>query len=191
MIAMCAVGLLGVNACFAVYDNSVAFLHPWMDEAVFVHPPKADQLVKRRAMSGTCRASRLWADKVKFVLRLAGCFVLRTMSTVFWYLVDKYTLAVWRDDFGAAGVPEALPRLTFVLSENCESKEVGNIGPNKCGHAKLLNRIIEYKPGVFQWHSDVKHFRAVIELVDSAWRPASQGPLLGARRPAAQRRGRA
>ena len=27
MLAMCAAGLLGVNACFAVYDISVAFLH--------------------------------------------------------------------------------------------------------------------------------------------------------------------
>ena len=60
MIAMCAAGLLGVNACFAVYDISVAFLHSRMDEVVFVHPPKADQLVKtafcwrlRRIRNGT------------------------------------------------------------------------------------------------------------------------------------------
>ena len=46
-----------------------------------------------------------------------------------------------------------------------ESKELGIIGPNKCGYVKLLNTVIEYKPGVFQWHTDVKHARAVIELV--------------------------
>ena len=32
MTAMCAAGLLGVNACCAVYDISVAFLHPRMYE---------------------------------------------------------------------------------------------------------------------------------------------------------------
>ena len=46
MIAMCAAGVLGCDACFAVYDISVAFLHSRMDEVVFVHLPMADQLVK-------------------------------------------------------------------------------------------------------------------------------------------------
>ena len=31
-----------------------------------------------------------------------------------------------------------------------------------------------------QWHTDVRHGRAVIELMDSMWRPASQHQLLGA-----------
>ena len=30
---------------------------------------------------------------------------------------------------------------------------------------KLLNRVIEYMLGLFQWHTDVKHARAVIELM--------------------------
>ena len=114
----------------------MAFLHSRMDEVVFVHPPKADQLVQpgfcwhRRAMNGTRRASRLWADSVKLVLRRAGCGVLRTMSMVFCHPVGRYVLAVWRDDFGAVCVPEALQRVTSVLSENFESKELGVIGPN-------------------------------------------------------------
>ena len=38
MIAMCSAPLLGVNACCAVYDISVAFLHSRMGEVVLVHP---------------------------------------------------------------------------------------------------------------------------------------------------------
>ena len=98
---VCAAGLLGVSACFAVYDISVAFLHSRMDEVVFVPSPETDQLVmpgfcwRLQEMHRTRRASRLWADTVKFVLRRAGCFVLRTMSMVFRHRVDKCMLAVW------------------------------------------------------------------------------------------------
>ena len=36
MIATCAAGLLGVNACFPIYDISVELLHSRMDEVVLV-----------------------------------------------------------------------------------------------------------------------------------------------------------
>ena len=104
------------------------------EELVFVHPAKADRLVRpgccwrlRRAVDGTRRASRLWTDTVKFVLRWAGCFILRAISLVFWHLVDKCMLTVWSDDFGFASVPEALQRLSLESSEN-ETKELGIIG---------------------------------------------------------------
>ena len=60
---------------------------------------------------------------------------------------------------------EALQRLTPVLSENFESQELGIIGPKKCGHVKLMNRTIEYRPGGFQWRTEVQHARAVVELM--------------------------
>ena len=51
-----AAGLLGAIACFSDFDISVAFLHSRMDEVVFVHSTKADQLVRqRRAVNGTRR----------------------------------------------------------------------------------------------------------------------------------------
>ena len=58
---------------------------------------------------------------------------------VFWHPVDKYMLAAWRDGFGAAGMPEALQRLTFVLSEKFEMQFgiIGSNGPNKCGDVKV------------------------------------------------------
>ena len=58
--------------------------------------------------------------------------------------------AVWSEAFGAAGEPEALQRLTSVQSQNFKSKELGVIGPDKCGHVNPLNKIIEYKPNLFQ-----------------------------------------
>ena len=70
-------------------------------------------------------------------------------------------LAVWRDDFEVSGMPEALRRPTFVLSENFKTNEFGIIGTNKCGNVKLLYRVIELWPGVFQWHTS----RAVTELM--------------------------
>ena len=106
-------------------------------------------------MNGTRRVCRLRADKVKFVLRVAGCLVLRAMSMVFRHPVDK---AVWGDDFGAAGTAH------FCAVRELR-EELGIIGPKKCCYVKLLIRVIEYKPGVFQWHTDVKHARAVIEVM--------------------------
>ena len=46
-----------------------------------------------------------------------------------WKTPDLYSM----DDFGRASMPEALQRLTFVLSENLETRELGIIAPNKCG----------------------------------------------------------
>ena len=182
MIAKCVAGFLGVNACFAVYDISVAFLHSRMDEVVFVHPPKADQLVRpgfswrlRRVMNGTCRARRLWADKAKFVIHRAGCRVL-TRSGI------RLTSTCWLCGVTTSEplvCAEALQRLTLVLSEKIESKELGIIGPNKCGCVKLMNRTIKYKPGVFQWHTDVKHARAVIELMGLDRETSKPAPTLG------------
>ena len=84
MIAMCAAGILGVNACVALADG----------RGSLCHPPKADKLVKlafcwrlRRVMNGTRRASRRWADKVKFVFRRGGM--------VFWHPEDRYMLPLW------------------------------------------------------------------------------------------------
>ena len=90
-------------------------------------------------------------------------------------------LAVWRDDSGAAGMPEAWQRLTLVLSENFESKELGVIGPNRCGYVKLLTRVIECKPGVFQWHTDAKRARAVIELMRLDVKTSKPAPTLGSK----------
>ena len=86
---------------------------------------------------------------------------------VFWHLVDKYMLAVWGRRLREPVVwPEALQRLALVLSESFESKEVGTIGPNKCG---------------FQWHTDVKHARAVIELMGLDVETSKPAPTPGSK----------
>ena len=191
MTAMCAAGLLGVNACFAVYDISVAFLDSRMDEVVCA-PPKADQLFK----PGFCW--RLQRKQAVAALSRERC---QWCQWSFWHPVDRCMLAVRGDDFGAAGMLEALQRLTSVLFENLKSKELGIIGSNKCGYVKILNMVMETKPSVFLWHTDVKHARAVIELMGLDETTSKPAPTLGSkvqprearqrRRPAAQLRGRA
>ena len=128
-------------------------------------------------MNGTRRASRLWTDRVTLVLERGSGFVLRTMSVVFWHPVDRYLFAVWRDDFGAGGTRVALERLTQVLPGNFESKELGIGYPNKCGDVKPLSGIIEYMPGIFLWHNDVRHAGGVVELMG---KPAGHRARLGA-----------
>ena len=115
-----------------------------------------------RAMSGTRKSSRLWADKVKFVLRLTGCLVLRTMSMVL------------------AATSEPL-----VCTKSCISSfwccPRTSSGPKKCGYVKLLNRIFEYKPGVFQWHSHAKHARAAIEQMGLDVETSKPAPTRGSK----------
>ena len=115
-----------------MFDISVAFLHSIMDECIFVHPPRGEGLVRpghcwkfRRAMYGTRRASRLWADKVRFVLEGPGCVALRTMSMVFWHPVLLFLLPVWGDDFGAIGSKDALDSLERILCEAFDCKAIG------------------------------------------------------------------
>ena len=67
-----------------------------------------------------------------------------------------------------------------MLSENFESKELGIIGPNKCGHVKHLNRVIECTPGVFHCHTDGNHARAVIELMGLDVETSKPAPTLEA-----------
>ena len=131
LLALAVSGFVGSGACFAVFDIAVAFLHSRMDEDVFVHPPRADGLCKpgfcwklRRAMNGTRRASRLWADRVRHVLEETGFTTLRVMSLVFWHTVLRVLLAVWGDDFGAFGSTNPLEILGIILAESFESKEM-------------------------------------------------------------------
>jgi hypothetical protein len=172
LLALAACGFVGAEACFAVFDISVAFLHSVMDEVVFVHPPKGDGLVRpgfcwrlRKAMYGTRRASRLWADKVKLVLEKAGCTTLRTMSMVFWHPVLRFVLAVWGDDFGAIGTKEAIDSLERILMEAFECKTIGVVGPHQGLEVKLLNRVIAWSPRGFRWHTDPRHAKVVCEIV--------------------------
>lgn len=172
LLALAACGFVGGEACFAVFDISVAFLHSVMDEVVFVHPPRGEGLVRpgfcwrlRKAMYGTRRASRLWADKVKLVLENAGCKVLRTMSMVFWHPDLRFVLAVWGDDFGTIGSKDAIDSLEKILTDAFECKNIGVVGPQQGTRVKLLNRVIAWSPRGFRWHTDPKHARVVCEGV--------------------------
>ena len=152
MIAMCASGLLGVNACFALFDIPVAFLHSRMDEVVFVYYSQADRLVKpgfcwpsRWTKNGTRRASRLWFHKMKFVLRHACHSILRIMSMVY-LLASGTTGTCWLSrvmNLDLQVCPKPYNASLSVLSENFASKELCIISPSKCGQVKMLNQIIE------------------------------------------------
>ena len=81
--SMCPLLKTGSNLYIAIWDISVAFRHATIDELIFVHPPK--DLVPpgfcwrpKRAMNGTRRASRQWADTVAEVL--GGIEVVRRRS---------------------------------------------------------------------------------------------------------------
>ena len=153
LLALVCSGFVGPPsvACFAVFDISVAFFHARLPKGttIFVHPPK--DLVERgfcwrlrRSMYGTRSASRAWGDRVREVLRKAGCVVLRTMSMMFHHPTDGYVVAVWGDDFGCIGSHTGIDRLRKVLEDNFESNVVGIIGPGQGDMVRLLYREISW-----------------------------------------------
>jgi hypothetical protein len=80
----------GSNFFIAIWDISVAFMHATIDELIFVHPPK--DLVQpgfcwklKRAMNGTRRATRQWADTVTEVLVSSDSIASKVFAMVFFH----------------------------------------------------------------------------------------------------------
>ena len=78
----------GSNLYIGIWDIIVAFMHPTIDELIFVHPP--EDLVQlgfswklKSAMNGTRRASRQWADRVTEVLVASDFTASKVFAMVF------------------------------------------------------------------------------------------------------------
>ena len=139
----------GTSFYIAIWDISVAFMHATIDELIFVHPPK--DLVKpgfcwklKRAMNGTRRASRQWADKVTEVL-VANDFVSsKVFAMVLFSKMWGTFVAVWGDDFAAVGGDEGTRKLDALLEAIFDKRLEAVVGPSKDVQGKILNRIIAY-----------------------------------------------
>ena len=152
VVAMCATGHLGVNACFAVHDISVAFLHSRMDVVVSVHPPRADQLVR----AGFCWRLRRSMNWKRMALTSTCCLERRLRSR-------------WCAPSLATPHPGAVRELREQGSWNHRSQPVRLCESLEQDHRVQATRL------------PVAHrARAVTELMGVAYKPASQRQFLGA-----------
>ena len=152
----------------ALCDISVAFWHALLpeDEPIAMYPPRGEEETvymwqMKRAMYGTRRASRLFQEHMKGVLREAGYAALRVCHQVYHFL-ETDPMAAIGDDIIAEGEPEKLDRLDEVLKQLVVVKVLDRVGPRAAEHGQYLKRHIVYINGQgFQW-LEPKHLAAII-----------------------------
>ena len=104
----------------ALYDISVAFWHALLpeDEPIAMYPPRGEEEAgymwqMKRAMYGTRRASRLFQEHIKGVLKEAGYAALKVCRQVCHCLETDSMAAINGDDIIAEGEPEKMDRLDY------------------------------------------------------------------------------
>ena len=83
----------------------------------------------KRAMCGTRRASRLFQEHMKGVLKEAGYAALKVCHQVYHCLETDSMAAIHGDDIVAEGEPEKLDRLDEVLKQLVMVKVLDRVGP--------------------------------------------------------------
>ena len=94
----------------ALYDISVAFWHALLpeDEPIAMYPPRGEEEAgymwqMKRAMYGTRRASRLFQEHMKGVLKEAGKAALKVCHQVY-HCLETDSMAAIGDDMVADGI---------------------------------------------------------------------------------------
>ena len=159
----------GDSRVLALYDISGAFWHALLpeDEPIAMYPPRGEEEAGymwqvKRAMYGTRRASRLFQEHMKGVLKEAGYAALKVCHQVYHCLETDSMAAIRGDDIIAEGEPEKLDRVE-VLKQVVVFKVLDRVGPRAAEHGEYLKRHIVYINGQgFEWLEDPKHLAAII-----------------------------
>ena len=157
------------HVCFAPHDISVAFWHALLpvDEPIAMYPPRGEEEAgymwqMKRAMCGTRRASRLFQDHMKGVLKEAGYAAHKVCHQVYHCLESDSMVAIHGDDTIAEGEPEKLDRLDEVLKQLVVVKVLDIVGLGAAEHGQYLKRHIVHINGQrFEWLEYPKHLAAV------------------------------
>ena len=160
----------GHSRALALNDISVAFWRALLpeDEPIAMYPPRGEEEAgymwqMKRAMFGTRRASRLFQEHMKGVLKETGCAALKVCHQVYHCLETDSMAAIHGDDIIAEGDPEKLDRLDEVLRRLVVVKALDRVGPRAAEHGQYLKRHIVYINGQgFEWLGDPKHLAAII-----------------------------
>ena len=138
----------------ALHDISVAFWHALLpeDEPIAMYPPRGEQeagymLQMKRAMYGTSRASRLFQEHMKGVLKEAGYAALKVCHQVYHCLETDSMAAMQGDDIIADGEPEKLDRLDEILKQLVVVEVLDRVGPRAAEHGEYQKRHIVYING--------------------------------------------
>ena len=122
----------------ALYDISVAFWHALLleDEPIAMYPPRGEEEAgymwqMKRAKYGTRRASRLFQEHMKGVLKEAGYASLKVCHRVYHCLETDSMAAIHGDDIIAEG---KLDRLDEVLKRLVVVKVLDRVGPRAAEH---------------------------------------------------------
>ena len=133
-----------------------------------MYPPRGEEEAgymwqMKRAACGTRRASRLFQEHMKGVLKEAGYAALKVCHQVYHCLETDSMAAIHGDDIIAEGEPERLDRLDEVLKRLVVVKVLDRVGPRAAEHGQYLKRHIVYINGQgFEWLEDPKHLAAII-----------------------------
>jgi KUP system potassium uptake protein len=155
------------------HDIRVAFFHAKGSGNVVMVPAKglAPPGVGWRAlkaMYGTREASKCWGDTVTDTMLAAGCEAVMVVPMTFVHKDHGYVVECHGDDFLSCGSAAALDHLDKVLTEKFDTKVLPRVGPPAHGgqatEGPHLGRIVRWTPEGFEWESNPKHYKDLMEL---------------------------
>ncbi|CAK0862147.1 unnamed protein product, partial [Prorocentrum cordatum] len=104
---------IGCDGMLALYDVSVAFVHAYIDEGIYVVPPKGEEpegivYQLKRALYGTRRASFLFLNLIMEGTEKGGFVRINVTVQVFYHTERLLMMIVHGNDFLAGGRRDAL-----------------------------------------------------------------------------------
>ena len=129
------------SRALALFVIGVAFWHALLpeDEPIAMYPPRAEEEAgymwkMKRAMYGRRRASRLFQEHMKGVLKEARYAALKVCHQVYHCLETDSLAATHGDDIIAEGESQKLDRLDEVLKQLVVVEVLDRVGPRAAEH---------------------------------------------------------
>ena len=148
---------------FASHDVSVAFFHAWLEQGVWVKPPKELRLGDNwlwyvvKALYGMRESSKAFQDVVRNMYLEYEWTLLQTVPCLA-YSSKLDTLSGWHgDDFYTEGESEALDEIDEMILRTFKAKVLPRLGPGANVESTILRRTLKWSTEGVHLTPDAKH----------------------------------
>ena len=157
---------------FASHDVSVAFFHAWLEQGVWVKPPRELRLGDDwlwyvvKALCGMRESSKAFQDVVRNMYLEYEWTMLQTVPCLA-YSSKLDTLSGWHgDDFYTEGEPEALDEMNEMILRTFKAKVLPRLGPGANMESTILRRTLKWSTEGVHLTPDAKHVENLAGLLE-------------------------
>ena len=157
---------------FSSHDVSVAFFHAWLEQGVWVKPPKELRLGDDwlwyvvKALYGMRESSKAFQDVVRGMYLENEWTLLQTVPCLA-YSSKLDALSGWHgDDFYTEGEPEALDEVDAMILGTFKAKVLPRLGPGANTEGTILGRTLKWSAEGVHLMADAKHVENLAGLLE-------------------------